>query len=206
MNRPSSTLFSRSGAIAVLSLAIALSGGQPSVAATHGTTGAQMLRGLPDLALDPKGFTLGGKTAPWGGTIVVNYFNTSSTQKYRVLDGRCLFDYSYGVQNIGTAAFTQQQWGQLGSDEIKPGPGEFLNQWPTLAAGASGSASGWFVVGPGTHTLTVFLSRYVPEVTYANNTGTVTVKVTGQCPPQYNLTAPAVLHVAPAPTASASPK
>jgi hypothetical protein len=128
-----------------------------------------------DLAL-AQGLRLADTTIPWNDGATLPAAKAASKQ-----GGRCLFSYEYATRNIGalSTAATKNSI-RRGS---KNGAALAHDGLPALAAGADSASIGTVPLAAGTTTLYVYADSIgaVAETSETNNTGQLTVTVTGDC-------------------------
>jgi len=128
-----------------------------------------------DLAL-AQGLRLADTTIPWNDSATLPAAKAASKQ-----GGRCVFSYEYATRNIGalSTAATKNSI-RRGS---KNGPALAHDGLPALAAGVDSTSTGTLPLASGTTTLYVYADSTgaIAETSETNNTGKLTVTVTGDC-------------------------
>ncbi len=118
--------------------------------------------------------TIGGKTAPWGGTI-----NLDETDAHSVSNGHCAFRVSYGIVNQGPVATSPPFWNRTRASA------KVVTQQSNLelAAGEERDILTDAYIDAGTHTVELSLDDddQVTESDETNNRFSLTVTVGGSC-------------------------
>ncbi len=118
--------------------------------------------------------TIGGKTAPWGGTITLD-----ETDAHSVSNGHCAYRVSYGLVNQGPVATSPPFW-----NRTRAGTKVVTQQSNLqLAAGEERDILTDAYIDAGTHTVELSLDDddQVAESDETNNRFSLTVTVGGSC-------------------------
>jgi hypothetical protein len=147
------------------------------VTAISGPVAVATLRApTPDITSTEQ-IKIGGFPALWGRSITIDAMRAAF--KNRNNNGRCEFEFEYGVRNIGTAdaGVFRSLWT---SDAVN---GNWNQNWPALAAGAMKPEKTLLPLKPGMNVLHLTLDDLgqLKETDTANNKSQINVQVRGSC-------------------------
>lgn len=136
-------------------------------------TGTAMAKGPPDITSDPR-VVVAGKTAAWGGTVLVDAKRATS-----VAAGQCEFAIRHTARNAGMSP--AGRFGSLWTNN--PATGKFRRSWLPLPPGGASTQTDLVMLKAGRNTLRLTLddTNQVGETNEKNNVFRITVNVTGHC-------------------------